>query len=182
MDRVLGSTGYLIFLLIRYFQRSQVKTRVKNFRCFFNFRSIPARFFFQVQFIYFWDHSRGGFRISSRGWQRYPQGVTKICPGGGEKIARYPPLPKRFLVSYTTLLIYAHFLDILDTCYKEIHKIYFKKKFVPVLSQVQEGLKPPEMVRGWRRHPLKPSGGGERGRATPLKSPLDHSLNCLSFS
>ena len=23
------------------------------------------------------------------------------------------------------------------------------------------------MVRGWRRHPLKPSGGGEGGRATP---------------
>ena len=28
------------------------------------------------------------------------------------------------------------------------------------------------MVRGWPRHPLKRSGGGEGGRATPLKSSL----------
>ena len=28
------------------------------------------------------------------------------------------------------------------------------------------------MVRGWRRHPLKRSEGGEMGLATPLKSPL----------
>ena len=104
--------------------------------------------------------SRGGCTIFSRGWRN--------LPGGGENIARYPPYPERFLLSYTTLLIYAHCFDILDTYYEEIYNVYFLKKFLvrllfcytqvwfPATSDVQEGRKPYEMVRGWRgglRHP-----------------------------
>ena len=112
------------------------------------------------------------------------QGVAEISSGGGEKIARYPPSPQCFLLSYTTLLIYAHFFDILDTCYKEIHKIYcftFSCYSFIFYTQVRVprnvlgsggGSKSLKMVRGWRRHPLNCLGDGEGGRATPLKSPL----------
>ena len=112
-------------------------------------------------------------------------GGAEISSGGGKKIARYPPSPQCFLLSYTTLLILAHFIDILDTCYKEIHKIYFFFTFscssFKFYTQVRVprivlgsggGSKFLEMVRGWRRHPLNRLKGGEGGRATPLKSPL----------
>ena len=50
---------------------------------------------------------KGGFRISSRGCQRYLQGVAKISQGVAKKL-RVTPFSQRFLLFYTTLLIYAH--------------------------------------------------------------------------
>ena len=67
--------------------------------------------------------SRGGFKISSRGWQRYLQGVAKIAQGVAKKLRAFPFF-SAFFVFYTSL-IYAPFLNILDTYYKEIHKIDF---------------------------------------------------------
>ena len=49
-------------------------------------------------------------------FQDFFQGVAEISSGGGKKkLLGTPPSPKRFLLSYTTLPIYAHFFDILDT-------------------------------------------------------------------
>ena len=55
--------------------------------------------------------SMGGFRIYSRGWQRYLQGVAKKIPQGVAKKLRAIPC-LGFLLFYRTLLIYAHFFDI----------------------------------------------------------------------
>ena len=63
----------------------------------------------------------GGGRDTSRVCRKSPRGWRKNCA--------LPPSPQRFLLSHTTLLIYAHFFDILDICCKEIHKIYFLKTF-----------------------------------------------------
>ena len=60
---------------------------------------------------------RGVFRISSRGWQSNFQGVAKI-PKGWRKNCALPPSA----------------FDILDTCYKEIHTIYFLLFLVRLLS------------------------------------------------
>ena len=55
-----------------------------------------------------------------------PGGGRDIFRGGGETNSARPPSPERFLLSYTTLLIYAHFFFfILDTCDKKIPKIMF---------------------------------------------------------
>ena len=114
---------------------------------------------------------RGGFRISLRGWQSNLQGVAKISQWVAKKLRA---TPQRFLLSYTTLLIYTHFLTFL-TCYKKLHEIYFftflfvfyllYASLIPrnVLG-LGGGLKPlqivatPETLRGWRlrggpRHP-----------------------------
>ena len=75
--------------------------------------------------IYF-DHSQGRFQDCFQGVAEISSAGGENLPGGGEKIARYPPSPQCFLFSYKTLLIYAHLtFDILDTWYKEIHKIYY---------------------------------------------------------
>ena len=107
--------------------------------------------------IYF-NHSQGRF-------QDCFQGVAEISSAGGEKIARYPPSPQCFLFSYKTLLIYTHFFDILDTWYKEIHKIYyfaFSCSSFIFYTQVQVprnvlgsggGSKSLEMVRGLQPTP-----------------------------
>ena len=61
--------------------------------------------------------------------QDFFQGVAEISSGGGENLpgrinCALPPLPQRFLISYTELQIYPQIFYILDTCYKEIQKIY----------------------------------------------------------
>ena len=55
-------------------------------------------------------------------FQDFFQGIAEIfseggenLPGDGETNGAPPPSPQRFFASYTTLLIYAQFLDILDT-------------------------------------------------------------------
>lgn len=54
-------------------------------------------------------------------------------PECGEIIVCYP-LPLSVFFSYTTLLIYAYFFDILNTCYQEIYKIYFITFFLFVIG------------------------------------------------
>ena len=58
------------------------------------------------------DFFQGVAEISSRG--------GKNLPGGGEKIVRYPLPLSVYLRSYITLLIYAHWFNIFDTCRQEI--------------------------------------------------------------
>ena len=97
-------------------------------------------------------------------------GGGKNLPGGGEKIVRYAFLSKLFLLSCTTLLIYAHFVDILNTCYKEIHEIYcftFSGSSFIFYTQVWFSVRPRYMGgEGGIETPLKWSGGGE-GAAPP---------------
>ena len=59
--------------------------------------------------------TRGGFRISSRGWQSFFQGVAKISQWVAKKSHATPLSLSVFLLFYTTLLVSAHFFDILDT-------------------------------------------------------------------
>ena len=63
----------------------------------------------------FYDFFQGVAEISSGGGEN--------LPGGGEKIARYPPSTQRFLLS-THITNLRPLFYILDTCYKEIHEIY----------------------------------------------------------
>ena len=52
-------------------------------------------------------------------------GGGENLPGGGEKIARYIPFLSAFFAFLHNITnLRPHFL-IVDTCYKEIHKIYF---------------------------------------------------------
>ena len=61
-------------------------------------------------------------------FQDFFQGVAEISseggenlPGGGEKKLAAPPSPQRFFAFlHTIILIYAHFFNILDSCYKDI--------------------------------------------------------------
>ena len=69
--------------------------------------------------------NRGVFRISSRGWQSNFQGVAKISQGVAKKMR-------------ATLSAF----DILDTCYKEIHKIYFFHFFLFVFYLLYASLIP----------------------------------------
>ena len=103
---------------------------------------------------------RGGFRISSRGWQSNLQGLAKISQGVAKKLRATP----RYLLSYTPLLIYAHFFwHILDTCYNEIHKIYFFN--VRILSFIRK-FDSPQGLGGVDT----PSNGQGRGLKSPLTS------------
>ena len=68
---------------------------------------------------------RGGFRISSTGWQRYLQGVAKISQGVAKQIARYLLPLSVFFISYTTLLIYAIFLHFRHIVIKKYLKYHF---------------------------------------------------------
>ena len=92
-----------------------------------------------IQSLYLVNTGRTAHQCMWR-FQDFFQGVAEQSSGGGEKIARYPPFPHRFLLSYTTILIYAHFIFyILDKCYKEIHITYFLKKFlVRLLSFIRK--------------------------------------------
>ena len=63
-------------------------------------------------------------------FQDFFQGVAEISsgggenlPGGGEKIARYTLSLSVFCFSTQHYLFTPNFFDILDTCFKEIHKI-----------------------------------------------------------
>ena len=112
---------------------------------------------------------RGGFRISSKGWQRYLHGVAKISKGVAKKMCATPFLSSFFLLSYTTLRIYAHFFDILDTN-EEIYKIYLFLLFLDRLLPLYASLVPRDILVQEGLNPLKWSGGGEGGRATPLKT------------
>ena len=79
----------------------------------------------------------GGGRVIFRGWPKSPRGWRKNCA-----------LP-------------ASAFDILVTCYKEIHKIYFFLLFlVRLLSFIRKFDSPqrPMFRRGW--NPFKWSGGG----------------------
>ena len=87
--------------------------------------------------IYF-NHSQGQFQDCFQGVAEISSAGGENLPGGGETIARYPPSPQCFLFSYKTLLIYAHFFDILDTWYKEIHKIYYLLFLVLLLSFIHK--------------------------------------------
>ena len=113
---------------------------------------------------------RGGFRIYSRGWQEISTGSSENLPGGGEKIVCYPPSPQRFCIPTQHFSFTPTFL----TCKTLVIKKYIKYTYffflVRLLSfirkfsspQVQEGLKPLEMVRGWRggpRHPPEIASG-----------------------
>ena len=68
---------------------------------------------------------RGGFRIFSRGWQRYLQGVAKISQGVAKKLLAIPFLSafSAFLHNITNLgpLFFTFSTHV---TYKEIHKIY----------------------------------------------------------
>ena len=104
----------------------------------------------------------GGGRDIFRGWRKSPMGWRKNCA--------LSPFSQHFLISYTPLiLVYAHCFDILDTCYKEIHKIYFLNIFLVHLLVFISKFGSPQRprFRGGGRNPLKRSGSGEGGRPAP---------------
>ena len=115
----------------------------------------------------FQDIFQGVAEISSAGGENLPE--------GGETKCTLPPSPRRFLLSYTTLLIYAQFLTFYSHCYKEIPKIFFFSTFSFGLLSIIQSLVSRNVLGSWGvggRNPLKWSGGGDGGRATPLKPPL----------
>ena len=100
---------------------------------------------------------RGGFRISSRVWQRYLQRVAKISQGVAENCAQS--------LFYTTLIIYINFFfDILDTCYKVMNKIYFEKNVLVRLLSFMRKFGSPQRPRF-------------RGSLNPLKSHSSPSIH-----
>ena len=104
----------------------------------------------------FWNSIAFCFRNSERTSKTYQpflgrfqdffQGVAEISsggdenlPGGGKKHMHAIPFSQRFLLFYTTLLIYANFFLHFNTCYREIHKIYFLTIFlVNLLSFIRK--------------------------------------------
>ena len=123
-------------------------------------RHFVAVFMLKVRAGAFSGFLPGGGRVILRGWRKSPRGWRKKCA--------LPPSA----------------FDILDTCYKEIHKIYsfyfflfvfylLYASLIPRNVLCLEGVKipsngqgvaspPPETLRGWRggpRHPLEIASG-----------------------
>ena len=121
--------------------------------------------------------SRGGFRISSRGWQRYLQGVAKQIARGILPLSVFCFLTQHYL--FTPNFVW-HFRHIVTRIYLK-YTLCFLLFPVRLLSFIQS-LVPRNLLGSGGRHPLKRSGGGEWGRATPRKPPLHDSIPSFFLS
>ena len=109
---------------------------------------------------------RGGFRISSRGWQSNPKGVAKISQGVAKKL-RATPLPLGVFCWPThNITNLRPLFYILDTWYKEVNKIYFFLLFLLNFLSFIRKFDSPQRPRFMR---VRERRGGPRH---PLKSPL----------
>ena len=116
---------FILFFSVSHLLHNNSKVVEKksscNKKCYQPKSESSSRIFHWVSLLQFWNllkiicRIRGVFRISSREWRSNFQGVAKKL--------RLPPSA----------------FDILDTCYKEIHKMYFFLLFlVRLLSFIRK--------------------------------------------
>ena len=94
--------------------------RIKN-------ATVKQRVILKLGLYFKWKIFGSSYTFRQGRFQDFFQGVTEISsgggenlPGGGEKNFAATPSPQRFLLSYTQLLIYAHFF----TFYTHVIKKY----------------------------------------------------------